>query len=198
MAADNNNCNANDAGRRRMRATLAFLSMALGAQNSPPSRPSHPGICGILIAQNKKKKKLQWWGVGGRQLQLQPMRWWLEWNGIGNGWEWRWMMVSCSPVASENISRDGDRYNGHGTQCSCHARRWGCRHALDSRLKCADCWLRWQTEPQPDYTYRYRNRKPTDQSRTKPMEENLTRCSNYKSSTFCLTNSRHGKMSQHK
>lgn len=87
MAADNNNCNANDAGRRRMRATLAFLSMALGAQNSPPSRPSHPGICGILIAQNKKKKTamMRSWGQAtaiATDAMVAGMEWDWEWLGM--------------------------------------------------------------------------------------------------------------------
>jgi len=62
----------------------------------------------------------------------------------------------------------------------------------DSNAQTADCDGK-QSHSQITHTY-----IPTAQSRTKPMEENLTRCSNYKSSTFCLTNSRHGKMSQHK
>lgn len=86
MAADNNNCNANDAGRRRMRATLAFLSMALGAQNSPPSRPSHPGICGILIAQNKKKTAMmRSWGQAtaiATDAMVAGMEWDWEWLGM--------------------------------------------------------------------------------------------------------------------
>jgi len=87
--ADNNNCNANDAGRRRMRATLAFLSVALGAQ-SPCPFPFHLPSRHLWNFNCAKSSGTE------RPLQLQLMRWAgmgmaendVEWWLVGGACKW--------------------------------------------------------------------------------------------------------------